>query len=63
MLLCGAVLSCLSRASDGLSTGRPLEKALCADILCVYDYLIESGYKTETVRVRLLLDFSATAGF
>uniref|UniRef100_A0A7S4N1H0 Serine aminopeptidase S33 domain-containing protein n=1 Tax=Prymnesium polylepis TaxID=72548 RepID=A0A7S4N1H0_9EUKA len=31
----------------GLSSGRPFEKSLCADILCVYDYLIESGLRTD----------------
>ncbi|KAL1526762.1 hypothetical protein AB1Y20_015458 [Prymnesium parvum] len=33
----------------GVSTGRPLEKSLCRDILCVYDYLIESGLRANQI--------------
>ena len=35
--------------ADGLSSGRPLESTLCSDVLCVYDYLIESGLKPEQI--------------
>ncbi|KAL3907789.1 MAG: hypothetical protein SGPRY_010048, partial [Prymnesium sp.] len=33
----------------GLSTGTPDERALCSDILCVYDHLIESGLRPEQI--------------